>query len=220
MQTTDFLSFLGFKREKCSFVPRIECYAVWVDAGFDVSGFAQKFDEAFGFFEKAARLLENCSHSLDQPEGWGYFTGKGSSGKNRKSGFEFSRDGHTASKTEKIRQSEDDKFIYQISWIESPNEKSWVFHYRPKRGPDHQDVSSALAFLGLNKFKQCPYFDFEECYWKHIRYEDRGDLIFASNENFVQDSFDAHQNNFSQAIEMLMKSDDLMSPFGFHLLNS
>lgn len=217
MQTTDFLAFLGFKREKCSFVPRIECYAIWMDPEFDITGFSQKFNEAFDLFAKAARLLESCAIFLEQPEGWGYFTGRSSSRKSNKSRFGFSPDGHTANKTEKIRQNEDDHFIYKLSWIESPQEKGWVIHYRPKETINH-NLSSALTFLGLNTFKKCPYFDFEECYWMYIQHENRGDSLFESNENFVQDSFDAHQKSFSQAVEMLIKSNDLVLPFGLHFL--
>src|SRR6185436_18467434 len=71
MQSTDFLHYLGFRREACSFVSSRECFAAWVEPDLDLSFFVRQFDEAFGLFEKAGRLLESCGHFLDQPEGWG-----------------------------------------------------------------------------------------------------------------------------------------------------
>ena len=37
VQTTDFLSYLGFRRSACHFVATQECYVRWVDQSFDVN---------------------------------------------------------------------------------------------------------------------------------------------------------------------------------------
>jgi hypothetical protein len=218
MQTTDFLAYLGFKRESCSFVPRGQCYAAWVDSEFELSKFAGKFDEAFGVFEKGTRLLQSCAHILDQPEGWGYFTGKDSSRKSYKSRFGYTIDGHTAMKSEELKKSEDDNFLYRMSWIVTTSEKGWVFHYRVKN-TINQQILSALRFLGLNKFNECPYFDFEECYWMFIQREDSNDSFINGTASIVHSSFSAHEKNFSPALQMLVQANDLVSPFGFRLLN-
>ncbi|MFH1909469.1 MAG: toll/interleukin-1 receptor domain-containing protein [Chloroflexota bacterium] len=219
MQTTDFLAYLGFKRESCSFVPHSQCYAAWVDSEFELSKFAGKFDEAFGVFEKGTRLLQSCAHILDQPEGWGYFTGKDSSRKSYKSRFGYTADGHTAIKSEELKKSEDDNFLYRMSWIVTASEKGWVFHYRVKN-TINQQILSALRFLGLNKFKECPYFDFEECYWMFIQRENSDDTFINGTASIVHSGFGAHEKNFSPALQMLVQANDLVSPFGFHFLNS
>jgi hypothetical protein len=219
MQTTDFLAYLGFKREICPFVPRRECYASWIDSEFELSKFTEKFDQAFGLFEKGSRLLERCAHLLDHLEGWGYFTGKDSSRKSYKSRLGYSENGHTAKKSEKLKQSEDDNFFYQLSWIENTNEKGWVFHYKLKEDAN-QNLRPVFRFLGLTEFKECPYFGFEECYWMYIQHENRGDSFFESNANLVHGCFDAHKENFSPAMQMLIQANDLLAPFGFHFLTS
>jgi hypothetical protein len=218
MQTTDFLAYLGFKRESCSFVPHRQCYAAWVDSEFELSKFAGKFDEAFGVFEKGTRLLQSCAHILDQPEGWGYFTGKDSSRKSYKSRFGYIADGHTGIKSEELKKSEDDNFFYRMSWIVTTGEKGWVFHYHVKN-TINQQMFSALRFLGLNKFKECPYFDFEECYWMFIQRENSDDSFINGTASIVHGSFDAHEKNFSPALQLLVQSNDLVSPFGFHFLS-
>ena len=37
VQTTDFLSYLGFRRSACHFVATQECCVRWVDQSFDVN---------------------------------------------------------------------------------------------------------------------------------------------------------------------------------------
>jgi TIR domain-containing protein len=218
MQTTDFLAYLGFKRETCSYIQSKECYAAWIDSEFELSAFASRFDEAYGLFEKANRRLESCIHILDQPEGWGYFYGKSSSGTSHRSRLGYSTDGHTANKSEMLKQSEDDNFHYRMSWIESAGERGWVFHYSLKDG-ENRKILPALRFLHLSQFKECPYFDFEDCYWMYIQHEHRGDSFFEGNANIVHSAFASHEKNFSAALEILIESNDLVSPFGFHFLD-
>lgn len=219
MQTTDFLDYLGFKREVCSFVTSRVCYATWVAPDFEVTPFAGKFDESFSLFEKAARQLESCGHFLDQPEGWGYFNGKPPSGRSIRSRLGYSVDGHKGNKTELLKEAEDDNFIYRMSWIESISEKGWVFHYRLKDENDSR-LLPALDLLTLSNFRDCPYFNFEECNWIYFQHENKGDSFFESNANFVHAFFGAHEKNFSSALEMLVKANELVEPFGFHFLNS
>lgn len=217
MQTTDFLNYLGFRRESCSFTASRECFSVWVEPDFEVSNFAKKFDEAYSIFEKATRLLESCGHFLDQPEGWGYFHGKQSSGKSIRSRLGYSSDGHKANKTELLKQIEDSNFFYKMSWIESTSEKGWVFHYKLKDNSDNS-ILPLFDFLQLSKFTDCPYFDFEECHWVYFQHENRGDSFFESNANFVHGFFGNHDKNFSQALKMLIEANSLIEPLGFSFL--
>ena len=219
MQTTDFLNLLGFRREDCSFVSSRECFTIWVDSEFEVSSFARKFDESYSVFEKATRLLESCGHFVDQPEGWGYYRGKPSSGKSNRSRLGYSADGHKGNKTELLKQTEDDNFSYRMSWIESGSEKGWVFHYRLKNQKNNHFLP-VLEFLGLRRFSDCPYFEFEECNWMYFQHENRGDSFFESNASFVHGFFGAHEKNFSSALNIIVDANELVKPFGFHFLKT
>ena len=217
MQTTDFLVYLGLKRENCPFVTHRECYTTWVDSEFRVSEFSQKFGEAFGLFEKAAKLLENCGNILEQPEGWGYFYNKISQGRSSRQIYSGGGDGHTSNQPKILKEIEDDYFYYKLSWIETGASKGWTFHYRLKDISDRH-LFPALNFLRLNNFKECPFFDFEECFWMYIAHQSKGDAFFDSNAEFIHQAFNATRNNFPLALQMLMQSNGLVFPFGFELL--
>jgi hypothetical protein len=219
MQTTDFLSYLGFKREICSFVVGRKCYTTWVDSEFNVSEFSQRFSESFGVFEKATKLLENCGYILDQPEGWGYFYDKVSQGRSNAQIYSGGGNGHTSTQTKVLKETEDDYFLYKLSWVENGNTKGWTFHYRLRDISDLRLIP-ALNFLRLNKFDECPFFDFEECFWMYIAHQSRGDSFFDSNTEFVHRAFDATRNNFPLALQMLLQSNGLILPFEFHLLKA
>lgn len=75
MQTTDFLSHLGFRRSACPFQSP-ECYVRSVPDNFDLNGFAQYFGVSYKAFEKADQHFKACGILLDQPEGWGFFMEK------------------------------------------------------------------------------------------------------------------------------------------------
>lgn len=142
MQTTDFLAYLGFKSESCSFVARRVCYAIWVDMGFILSDFSAAFEKAFSLFEKGAHELEASGHFLDQPEGWRYFLPNGSSrAPHTKS--TYGGDGHNAIRVENMKQSEDDDFFYRLSWLERAGSKGWVIHYKLKT----QMITSCFLLL-------------------------------------------------------------------------
>lgn len=76
IQTTDVLSYLGFRRSRCHFVPAQECYVRWADESFDVGAFGQAFVTGFDELTGASKHLEACGFPLPQPEGWGYFQGR------------------------------------------------------------------------------------------------------------------------------------------------
>ena len=49
----------------------------------------------------------------------------------------------------------------------------------------------------------------------YFQYENKGNSFFEGNARHVHAWFDAHEKNFSQALEMLVKANDLVKPFGF-----
>ncbi len=216
-QITDFLSYLGFSRERCAFVPGGECYSRWVEEDFDLEKFSAAFGGAFGKMELAERHLNTCGFSLDQPEGWGYFYGKPSEGRRRSQRQHISGDGHTSQKSQLLKKSEDDYFQFLMSWIESP-QKGWTFHYRPKHPPISEEIVSVMDLLGFKEFNECPWFDFEACSWLSIPYEQRGDSIFDGNAEVAHRWFDANAQNFSAGVENLIAAQALVAPFDMRFL--
>jgi hypothetical protein len=217
MQTTDFLDYLGFKKESCQFITRRVCYATWIDSEFDLPNFAEKFGEAYVLFEKSMKLFETCGHFLDQPEGWEYFYPNAKRRSPRSKSISGG-DGHNAGRTELMSQAEDSDFSYRLSWAEWAQTKGWVIHYQPKNLTN--EIKSVLNLLDLNVFKECPLFEFEHCYWWFIEYQHNDESILEGNADTVHSYFNAHAKNFSSAVQMLVQSNKLMSPFGFHLLKS
>jgi len=218
MQSPDFLSYLGFQKESCQFVSTRICYTTWVDSSFDVSKFAVDFGEAFSNFDTSASLFRDCGYFLDQPEGLAYF-GYSSERRIGRSKSPYGGDGHNASSVKKMKQSEDEDFFYQLSWIERANSKGWVIHCRTKN-PSDQELLSILKFLDFNAFSECPLFDFEKCFWMFIEYQTKSNDVFEGNAEYAHRCYDSHAKKFSTAARKLIQANNLMSEFGFHFLKS
>ena len=216
IQATDFLSFLGFERSVCSFVDRRQCYFRWVNENFDVNTFAELFDSAYRNLTDTQKDLEKCGFFFEQPEGWGYFFGRGSGGRRRD--FQMSGDGHTAMSVKQMKQSEDDVFLYKFTWLESANDKGWVIHYRPKHSPLSEELESVFRFLGIKNFDQCPEYDFESCHWRSISYIKRGDSVFDSNANAAHGWFNSHAQHFSPGIQKLLSANAEIEKAGLTFL--
>jgi hypothetical protein len=218
IQTTDFLSYLGFERGPCAFSQGGECFSVWVAEDFDINKFSEAFSSSFNEIKKAANALENCGYFLHQPEGWGFFYRK--PGQDIARGYSMFQqgDGHTSPKTEVMKSNEDEYFKFILSWIEGSYDIGWTFHYRPKHSPLSPEFESVINYLSLNSFEECPCFDFEGCYWRFIPFEKRGKGVFDSNAEAVHRWFDAHPNNFSQGIESLLLAQSILDPFNMKFL--
>ncbi len=218
VQTTDFLALLGFERSACSFGDRGECYSKWVGDRFPLDQFLGKFDEAYRAFEQAHRHLESCGLFFDQLEGWGYFYGKQSRGRAKRTFHEFG-DGHTVSKSEEMKRSEDDAFRYAFVWVVTGRgDKGWTTHCSPKNPPLSVELKAVFEFLGLRAFAKCPQFDFEPCHWSGLLYEERGDSIFDRNTEMAHQWFENHAKYFSPGVENLLRSHAVMEAFGMRLL--
>jgi len=215
-QVTDFLNILGFQRSACSFVDRGQCFVKGINEGFDIQKFASLFDQAFSNLLDAHKDLEKCGFFFDQPEGWGYFFGKGSqrSGSN----WQMSGDGHTAMSKNLMKQSEDEAFLFKFTWLESDAGKGWVIHYRPKHLPLSSELQSVFQFLDMQDFPQCPEYDFEPCYWRSIAFVSRGDSRFDSNAETAHAWFDAHAKHFSLGIQKLLTANAEIEKGGLRLL--
>ena len=119
LQTTDFLSYLGFTRDVCPF-HHTDCYSKAIPISFDLPGFSATADAAFRHLKLGASALEACGMFLDQPEGLGYFYNQSSTRRGSR-GIRVSGDGHNAGKAEKLKESEDDHFRYVLTWLDGRN---------------------------------------------------------------------------------------------------
>ena len=128
-------------------------------------------------------------------------------------------DGHTAATTKELKTSEDETFHFAFTWLESPSWKGWTVHYRPKHSSASAEIDGIFKFLGINAFSECPEFDFSECYWRFIPFQQQSDLDpFGGNANWAHGVFDAHGNRFSPGIEKLLRAHSLMEKAGLKLL--
>jgi hypothetical protein len=217
LQTTDWLSYLGFRRsDQCSFTGLQRCYSREVPEGFDLGSFASAFNAGFVHLENAQAGLEACGFSLPQPEGWGFFFGK-SSGSERRGLPGVSGDGHTGTKTDSMKATEDERFFFRFTFLDTGAEKTFVTHYRPKHLPMSSELSSVFSYLGLGVFDDCPEFDFETCYFRTLRFE-AGRTPFEGNVEYAHRCFDAHQSRFSPAIESLLAANAAVEAVGITFL--
>lgn len=216
IQRTDFLNYLGFSASSCSFIAGGKCYTRWVDEAFDPKAFGDAFNKAYALLVDAQQGLLNCGFVLRQPEGWGYFYGKASRSSGNGHPF-LSGDGHAGMKIESKKQSEDDAFLYRLTWIETAGEKGWVTHYHPKHPPLSSELQGVFTYLGLQQFNTCPEFDFEPCFFRSVRFESRGSP-FDSNVEFAHRAFDSHAAQFSPAIQNLLSANAEIEQVGFPFL--
>ena len=218
IQKTDFLAYLDFQRsDECSFTSSQRCYVKWVSEGFDPDGFLTAFEKAFAHLEEAERGLKACGFSLPQPEGWGFHHGK-PGGRSHRGPAALSGDGHTARQAQSMKQTEDDTFLFKFSFIETDHEKGFVTHYRPKHPPLSSELKSVFRYLGLREFQDCPEFEFEQCFYRTMRFESRGNGLFDSNTEYAHQGFDVHAGQFSTAVRELLAANEEIETVGMTFL--
>lgn len=218
LQTTDWLSYLGFQRNaRCQFIAFDRCYSKEVPEGFDLKLFATAFNGGFAHLQKADQGLQACGFQLRQPEGFGFFHGTRAS-PTRNLAAPMSGDGHTAMKRNVMKQAHDDKFTFSFTFIENANDKGFVTHYRPKHPPLSPELNGVFQYLGLKEFKDCPEFDFKPCYFRTLRLVANDGNPFAGNVDYAHRSFDAHASHFSPAIENLLAANAAAETVGMTFL--
>lgn len=201
-QRADLLLLLGLEQGKCNLFPSSECCATWVDKDFPLREFVDEFENGYIYFKEAEKKLNPFGLLL-----------LGNAPLYRSYG-----DGHTAMDSEEMDLISDDIFFYQLSWIKDTSRKGWVFHYYPKHPPFSNEIISALEYIHLNYFNECPFFDFEPCFWQYIPYQTGGRSIADSNAHQVNDSFKKLPNMFSKGIESLVKCNSVFAKYGFDIL--
>jgi hypothetical protein len=218
LQTTDFLGYIGFQRnDRCNFTNFQRCYSKWVDDGFDVERFATAFNSGFGHLSKAQSALEACGFFLRQPEGWGFYHGK-PRGRSFRGPDVGSTDGHTGMSVKNMKATEDERFLFRFTFLETGSEKAFVTHYRPKHLPVSSEVDSVFKHLGLQQFSQCPEFEFDACYFRTLRFVPRDDGFRGGNVDFAHQAFDAHAARFSPGIESLLAASAAVEEVGMSFL--
>jgi hypothetical protein len=218
LQPTDWLAYLGFRRnDQCSFTEFQRCYSREVPQEFDFQQFATAFNAGFGYLEKAQDGLRVCGFMLPQPEGWGFYSGR-SGGSERRRYHAISGDGHTAMKKDAMKATEDEQFLFRFTFIHTGGEEAFVTHYRPKHSPISSELHSVFSYLGLKAFDDCPEFDFERCYFRTLRLEARDDDPWNGNVEYAHRCFDAHQAQFSPAIENLLAANAAVEDVGITFL--
>ncbi|HLG72568.1 MAG TPA: TIR domain-containing protein [Chloroflexota bacterium] len=204
-QLGDFLELAGFEKGRCAFFPGGECYARQVSGDFNLGAFTDAGGRAYQELRGAETHLQRCGIFLDRP-----------SARTRR-GYAGARgDGHTSPKQTSMKQAEDDNFQFAFTWLEGGQDKGWATHYRPKQDPS-AELMAAFNYLDFNQFGQCPEFDFDPCYWHFVSFEG-GRNHFESNAGFAHQSFDAHAEHFSPALEQLLEVHRLLRPFGMSFL--
>jgi|HubBroStandDraft_6_1064221.scaffolds.fasta_scaffold12759_3 hypothetical protein len=153
---------------------------------------------------------------LPQPEGWGYFYGQPRGA--RRTPATLSGDGHLATKVDRMKQTEDANFLFRFTFVETDHGKGFVTHYRPKHPPLSEEIAQVFGYLGLHKFAECPEFDFEQCYFRTLRFEQRGDGYFDTNVEYAHRCFDAHAGQFSRGIESLLAANATVENVGLPFL--
>ena len=218
LQKTDLLAYLGFERnDTCPFTSSRRCYVKWIPEKFDSEGFLRAFEDAFAHLGKAERGLNECGFLLPQPEGWGFYHER-PGGRSHSGPTTISGDGHTTLKTNSMKQTEDDTFLFRFSFVETDYEKGFVTHYRPKHPPLSSELRIVLKYLGLQEFQECPEFDFEPCFYRTRSYESQGYGFFDDNTHAAHGAFDAHANRFSAAIQELLSANKKIEACGLTLL--
>lgn len=217
LQSTDLLSYMGFRRSACAF-HRGECYVNVIPQEFDIQTFGKSAAAALSQLEQAENHLQNCGLVFPQPEGWGFFFGKPSEGRRYSSEY-TSGNGHVAAKVQRLKDSEDEYFRFIFTWIEGAGAKGWTTHYRAKHMPLSVEFSAALEFIGgFASFAECPEFDFESCWWRFASYREDGSGVFGRNTEYVHRAFDAHAAHFSPGLKSLLSAHIELEKHGFSFL--
>jgi TIR domain len=218
LQTTDFLATLGFQRsDQCPFANLHRCYVKWVDEDFQIGDFANAFSSAYTQLVQAEQGLNACGFALPRNESYAHFGYGSGAGANRGPRL-LSGDGHTARKVERMKRTEDERFRFQFNFVETEHEAGFVTHYRPQHPPLSAEMVGVFRYLGLKQFDECPEFDFEQCYYRTLLFQQYGDGPWESNTDNAHRIFDAHASRFSTAIQCLLMANAEVEKVGMPFL--
>ena len=211
------LERIGFSVGDCAFVERGKCLARGVPEGFDVRGFATVIATATETLREGCDALLECGffaeHKLFSTGGMGNLPQQMLSHPHG--------DGHNASTTKQMKESEDESFRFVFTWIDSGDgRKGWTTHYIPKHLPLSAEVSSVMEFIELRTFVECPEAGFEPCHWRFLHCIPGYDYGFNGPAEIAHEWFGAHETKFSKGIAKLLEAEAVVNSFGFGVLPS
>ena len=211
------LGRIGFSTGDCAFVERKNCLAIGVPEGFDVRGFATVIATATDMLREGCDALLECGFFVEHK----LFDTAGMANLPQQMLSRPHGDGHNASMTEPMKESEDESFRFVFTWIDSGDgRKGWTTHYIPKHLPLSAEVSSVMEFLGLCPFAECPEAGFEPCHWRFLHFIADHDYGFNGPAEIAHKWFGAHETKFSQGIANLLEAETVVNSFGFGVLPS
>ena len=193
---------LGFRKGPCQFSIHGHCFSRALDSAVDLPVFMSAFAAAREKYVAASTTLGSCGLSLSPELREATF-----------GGF----DGHTADRTKKLKQAEDESFRYVLTFVELPEEevRGWVTHYHSRADLPLQMAAILTGVVRLDPFRECPEFDFDPCFWSYTAAHPP-DLI-ALNANMVHDRFEQSPGRFPAGLAALAAADDALRPVGVSL---
>ena len=201
VQTPDYLQNLGFAVSECGFFHG-QCLVREVQEGLDTAAFAAAFDSGWAAYRDAGNHFAACGMVSRHESRPAY------------------GDGHTATKSNRFKETSDEIFSYVLTWLDGGGQKGWTLHYRPKHPPMSPELEAALAFIGgFSHFNECPQFDFEPCSWRFIaKHQQDQSSIWDEQAGHVHLQFDAHAVKFSPGLQLLLVGNAATETFGMSLL--
>lgn len=217
-QRTDFLKCLGFSRyDDCSVYGK--CYARIVSEKFSIQEFGSELKDVYERMLSADSILNKCGISLPQKEGFGYFFNRPSVAIEGRNGL--SGNGHDVINAATMNRSDDHAFEYRLTFVKDRNERGFVTHYKTKLGDHQREYSSVLRFLGFDKRKECPEFEFEPCYYITLKTgagEDYGaDVNTINIYHLTHSAFNAHKDHFLSGVDLIISANRSLHAFGLSL---
>jgi len=201
------LNHLDFKENACSFVAGKKCLARELTSGIDFKDFVEGIGRCFREISAANSDLSKCGLYIfdgDEPD----FLSQQPYG-----------DGHNSPQRTHMRISEDEIFKYALTFITGGADKGWTIHYRPQHSPLSDLTEASFQFLKVfRSFVECPEFEFDDCHWRFITFQEGGGRYGRSNADFIQRIFDFHKEYFAPGVEKLIKAHSEVSPYGIPVL--
>ncbi len=202
----DVLGWLGFNQTACQLIGERDAFCMPAPNGLDLPAFTSAFGTAVAEALAADKDLQTCGFFLESRD----FPAK--------HWADLGSDGHTGESHEKLKDTEDARFRYLLTWMRQGGDGGWTTHYVPKE-PLSPDEERVFARLGIRRYAQCIELDFDPCYWRRLRRvaNDR-DRFFGANNETVHKWYDQHATRFAAGVDHLVKAHTAMSGIGLELL--
>ena len=199
------LQHLGFQESKCPFFSSGRCLGYEVQEGFDAKEFGDAFGRSLAALSDANGHFKECGLYIVNDAGPDFATKT------------ISWDGHNCPTKRHIKSLDDDVFHYVLTWVEG-RDKGWVIHYRPQHPPLTDDMEAGVKFPGvLQQFSECPEYNFEECYWRFMKFEAGSGGFGRNNADLMNKCYEAHTRNFPLGLQKLLVAQAELSAYGMHI---